>query len=87
MAQISVIVPTLNEAGNVPERISRILDMRKSVPLDMKALLSMMAQPPEPRNASLHGNLSTQFAFFPVEVRGQEYTQGVLFPYNSGTEK
>ena len=70
MAQVSVIVPTLNEAGNVPELISRLLDMRKCVPLDMEPLLSMMAQPPGYRNASTHGNLSTLSAFFPVKAKG-----------------
>ena len=39
MAQVSVIVPTLNEAGNVHELISRILDVRKSVPLDMEVII------------------------------------------------
>lgn len=39
MAQVSVIVPTLNEAGNAHELISRILDVRKCVPLDMEVII------------------------------------------------
>jgi dolichol-phosphate mannosyltransferase len=39
MAQVSVIVPTLNEAGNVHELISRILDVRKCIPLDMEVII------------------------------------------------
>jgi len=39
MAQVSVIVPTLNEAGNIPELISRILNVRKIVPLDLEVII------------------------------------------------
>ncbi|MCX5911677.1 MAG: glycosyltransferase, partial [Deltaproteobacteria bacterium] len=34
-----MIVPTLNEAGNVHELISRILDVRKCVPLDLEVII------------------------------------------------
>ena len=39
MAQVSVIVPTLNEAGNVHELISRILNVRKIAPLDLEIII------------------------------------------------